>query len=452
MEELQQAIDMIAVTNMEAYYWWCIAFMLLIHAGFLSYEVGVSRVKNVLSTAMKNIMTLAFIIPTFYFFGWWIYNAFPDGLIPRFDELALAALPWSANMGPNVADHASGIFWGAFALFACTTASILSGSVIERIRLSAFVILSIVVGSVLWNLAAAWGWHGEGWFLTKFGYHDVGAAGVVHAIAGFFALGVLINLGARIGKYDVDGNPRQIFPHNLPSTLLGLMLIFVGFFGFLGGCIIVISGADWITIYGNPTNLSAFAFNALMGLAGGIIGAFISSRGEPFWVASGGLAGMIAVGAGLDLYYPGIAFIIAVIGGAIAPKIGHFLERRGIDDPVGAIAVHGFVGIWSVLAVGIFASGYPNVVGPDISFFGQLVCAIVIIALGFIPGYGISLLLKKANLLRIPEHAEDLGLDITEIPSSAYPEGIPATASREDIIGSASASVSAPVQKSPIIS
>ncbi|WP_218012763.1 ammonium transporter [Bacillus sp. AFS040349] len=433
MEELSQTYELFATTMIESFYWWCIAFMLLIHAGFLSYEIGVSRVKNVLASAMKNLMTIAVVIPTFYFFGWWIYNAFPDGLIPRMSDAALAALPWSENMGPNVADHASGIFWGAFALFAATTSSILSGAIIERIRLSAFVILAIILGSVIWNLAASWGWHGEGWFLTKFGYHDVGAAGVVHAIAGFFALGVLINLGPRIGKYTKEGKPINILPHNLPSTLLGLMLIFVGFFGFLGGCIIAVTNGEWMTIYGTPTNLSAFSFNALMGLSGGLIGSFIVTKGNPFWTASGGLAGVISVGAGLDLYHPALALIIAVIGGAISPFIGNFLEKRKIDDPVGAIAVHGFIGIWSVIAVGVFASGYPNINGPEISLLGQLICAGIIILLGFLPGYGISFMLKKLNMLRIPKHAELLGLDLTEIPGSAYPEGIPITPERSKL-------------------
>jgi ammonia channel protein AmtB len=422
-----EGFEHFAAIQIEVFYWWCIAIMLQIHAGFLTLEVGISRVKNVLATALKNIMTLAVVLPAFYFVGWWIYNAFPDGLIPRMSEAALAALPWSENMGPNITDHASGVFWGAFALFAATTSSILSGVLIERVRLSGFLILAAILGSVIWNLAASWGWHGEGWFLTQFGYHDVAAAGVIHAIAGFFALGVVVNLGPRIGKYTGDEKIVNILPHNLPSTLLGLMLIYVGFFGFLGGCIIAVTNGEWMTIYGTPTNLSAFVFNALMGLAGGLIGAYLGSKGEPFWVASGGLAGVISVGSGLDLYHPALAFVIAVIGGLMCPFIGNFLERKGIDDPVGAITVHGFIGIWSVLAVGIFASGYPNINGPEISFIGQLVCAAVVILLGFLPGYWTSLLLKKLNMLRIPKQAEMLGIDLTEIPATAFPEGIPST-------------------------
>jgi ammonia channel protein AmtB len=198
VESLKATFEMHQAMNVEVFYWWCTAIMFMIHAGFLAYEIGASRVKNALTSGMKNILTLSVIIPTFYFFGWWIYNAFPNGLIP-ID--ASAALPWSVSMGPDVKDMGTGIFFAAFALFGATTGSILSGAVIERIRLSAFLILAAILGSAVWILAGAWGWHPDGWLLTKLGYHDVGASGVVHAVAGFFALGVLMNLGARVGKF-----------------------------------------------------------------------------------------------------------------------------------------------------------------------------------------------------------------------------------------------------------
>lgn len=255
--DVQDALDTMATINNEFYYWVSIALMFLIHAGFLAYEVGASRSKNVLATAMKNLLALATIIASFYFVGWFLYNAMPSGFI-EFNEAAKAALPWGDNMGPNVQDSASGIFWGAFALFAATTGSIMSGAVLERIRTSGFLILTVLVGSVTWIIGAAWGWHGAGWMLTKLGFHDVGAAGCVHMIAGFATLGVLINLGPRIGRFLPDGTPVTIRPHNLPLTMLGLMLIFTGFFGFLMGCIIY-AGDGLTTIYASPTTMSAFA-------------------------------------------------------------------------------------------------------------------------------------------------------------------------------------------------
>ncbi|MBX7431437.1 ammonium transporter [Mycobacterium sp. Y57] len=424
--EVEDALASMTAVNNEFFYWMSIALMMLIHAGFLAYEIGASRSKNVLATAMKNLLAFATIVASFFFVGWFLYNAMPTGFI-EFSDAAKAALPWSENMGPNTADPASGIFWGAFALFAATTGSIMSGAVLERIRTSGFLILTVFVGSVVWIIGAAWGWHGGGWMLTKLGFHDVGAAGCVHMIAGFAALGILINLGPRIGRFLPDGTAVTIRPHNLPLTLLGLFLIFTGFFGFLMGCVIY-GPTGYATIYGSPTTLSAFAFNTLMGLVGGIIGAYVMSRGEPFWTISGGLAGVIACAAGLDLYHPALAFVIALVGGGLIPYIGKLLDRMKIDDVVGAVGVHGGMGLYSLIVAGIFLAGYPNTDGnPSISFWGQLVGALVFAALGFIPTYLLSLLLKKAGLLRIPPEVEEQGLDLSEVPATPYPEGIPVT-------------------------
>lgn len=422
--EVQQAIDDAAATatsmNSEFYYWMAIAIMLLIHAGFLAYEMGASRSKNVLATSMKNLLALGVIIPTFFFFGWFLYNSMPTG-VPRMDDLAKASLPWGENMGPNNLDSASGVFWGAFALFAATTGSIMSGAVLERIRTSAFMILAVVLGSVVWIIGAAWGWHPAGWLLTEFGLHDVGAAGCVHLIAGMFTLGVLLHLGPRIGRFASDGSPITIRPHNLPLTMVGLMLIFVGFFGFLMGCLIY-TGDGYTTIAGTPTNLSAFAFNTLMGLSAGVIGAYIASRGEPFWTISGGLAGVISVAPGLDLYHPAVAFVVAMVGGGLIPYTGKLLERFKIDDVVGAVSVHAGMGAFGLVACGVLLSGYPTPNGPDISLLGQVGSMAVFAALGFIPGYVLAFALKKAGVLRIPAEVELQGLDLSEVPATAYPE------------------------------
>jgi ammonium transporter, Amt family len=164
-----------------------------------------------------------------------------------------------------------------------------------------------------------------------------------------------------------------------------------------------------------------------MGFAGGVIGAYLASR-EPFMTMSGGLAGIISVAAGMDVYYPGLAFIIAVVGGATMPMVGKFVEKCGIDDAVGAVAVHGWCGFFGVVMVGVFASGYPSVPegAPAISFTGQLLSAVIIVITGFVPGYVISLALKKMNLLRVPPKVEAAGLDLVEIPAIPYPERVPA--------------------------
>ena len=152
--EVEDAISTMTSVNNEFFYWMSIALMMLIHAGFLAYEVGASCSKNVLATAMKNLLAFATIVASFFFVGWFLYNAMPSGFIEMTDA-ARAALPWSDNMGPNVQDPASGIFWGAFALFAATTGSIMSGAVLERIRTSGFLVLTVMVGSVTWIIGAA---------------------------------------------------------------------------------------------------------------------------------------------------------------------------------------------------------------------------------------------------------------------------------------------------------
>ena len=435
---LKAATASLTRTTAETFYFLTIPLMVLIHAGFLSYEMGASRAKNALASGIKNILAFAFIIPTFYYAGWFIYQAFPTGLtmsagpagISGYDYAVGAASPVGQAMGPNVGDSITGVFFGAFAMFAATTASIMSGSLIERIKIVGFTILAIVLGSFVWILGAAWGWHADGWLVTAFGYHDFGASGVVHAIAGFFTLGVLINLGARIGKFNPDGSANAIPGHSMPATLVGLMLIIAGFWGFLMGCVIFPGEAwSWFpstigTIYGTPVTLSAMTFNILMGFAGGAIAAWVMTH-DPFWMMSGALGGIISVAAGLDLYWPPMAFVIAMIGGVIMPLVARFVERMQIDDAVGAVALHGVVGLWGVVAVGIFASGYPALAtegAPVITLYGQVVGALVMAVLGFVPGYLVSLLLKKMGLLRAPREAELMGLDKAKVPAIAYPE------------------------------
>jgi ammonia channel protein AmtB len=438
--ELTAKANATGTTFSETFYYLTIPLMVLIHAGFLAYEMGASRSKNALASGIKNILAFAMIVPFFYYVGWWIYWAFPTGLsgsmgameISGFAYATEVAAPWSEYMGPNLDDRASGVFWGAFVLFAATTASILSGALIERIKLTGFVVLAIVLGAFVWILAAAWGWHADGWLVTEFGYHDFGAAGVVHMIAGFFTLGVLLNLGPRVGKFNADGSANQISGHSMPMTLIGLMLIIAGFWGFLMGCVIV-PGEAWswgndieATIYGTPMTISGMTFNTLMGFAGGIIGAWMVTR-DPFWMMSGALGGIISCAAGLDLWYPPMAFAIGFLGACAMPFIASTLEKFGIDDAVGAFSVHGFLGMWGVIVVGIAAQGYPAMFGEDvieISFIGQLVGAIVMALLGFVPGYVVSLLLKVTGQLRVPADAEIIGLDKVKVPASAYPEAL----------------------------
>ena len=329
--------------------------MWLIHAGFMSYEAGVARRKNVMATAMKNILTIAVVTPTFYYFGWWIYNCNqPACRSARTRATSPSAacqggIPWSDAFGPNLTNNINLIFFLAFLLFSWTTASIMSGAIIERARLSAYLVLACILGSVVWILDAAWGWSAGGWLTLRFGFHDSIASGVVHGVAGAFTLGVLFNLGPRIGKYTKDGLRGSFRPHNLHITALGLMLIFTGFYAFYGACLVIASTSfpGWANIYLSPTTLGSITMVITIGFAGGFTGGYFASRGDPFWTISGGLAGVIGVSAGADVYAPTLAYLLSMLTAVhrLTTPAGWIEKKIRVDDAVGAVAVHGVLGL-----------------------------------------------------------------------------------------------------------
>ena len=207
---------------------------------------------------------------------------------------------------------------------------------------------------------------------------------------------------------------------------MGLMLIFTGFYAFYAACLVIQSTTlpGWGSIYLNPTTLSSITFAITIGFAGGFTGGYFASRGDPFWTLSGGLAGVISVSAGADVYAPTMVYLIAIFGGALAVYAGGFIENKlRIDDAVGAVAVHGVCGFWSPLAVGLFAAGYPTGLNNvDSSLTGQLYAMMVFLPLGFFGGYIPSWILKKLNLLRVPPEVELEGLDQAEFQADFYPE------------------------------
>jgi len=414
----------------EQYYFFTVVLMWLIHVGFMSYETGVARKKNALATAMKNILTIAVVTPTFYYFGWWIYNCNQPGLPigPNSSDFTAAAcqggIPWSDTFGPNLTNNINLVFFLAFLLFSWTTASIMSGAIIERARLSAYLVLASILGSVVWILDAAWGWSAGGWLTLRFGFHDSIASGVVHGVAGAFALGVLFNLGPRIGKYTREGLARQFRPHNLHMTLLGLMLIFTGFYAFYAACLVISSTAfpGWANIYLSPTTLGTIAMIITFGFAGGFTGGYFASRGDPFWTVSGGLAGVISVSAGADVYAPTLGYLLAMASAAMVVYAGTWIEKSmRVDDAVGAVAVHGVAGFLGLLWVGVFAAGYPTGVNNvDSSIGGQLIGIATFLPLGFLTGWFASWVMKKLNLLRVPPEVELMGLDVAEYEPNLY--------------------------------
>lgn len=447
-------IGALTVIFTEFYYWLTIPLMFLIHVGFCLYEVGASRRKNTTHTLLKNVMLIPLITITFYFFGWWIYFAFPNGpFIFQGKGLIAApnAVPWSELMGTHLGgppadgsltsadDNAfwariNGVFWAAFLLFAWTAASIVSGSLIERVRSQAFWILAVMIGSVTWIIDAAWGWHWDGWMVKLLGYHDAYASGVIHAIAGGTALGALVHLGPRLGKFRKDGTPRNIPLQNPWLVSIGLFLIYTGFWGFYVACNVPIIDAEAIgasgavftatNIYLTPTTLSAITMNFLLSLSGGLLAGYAVSRGDAFWTFSGGLAGVIAASAGNDLYHPLQALFIGAIGTFIAYKLHNWVEKKyKIDDAVGAVAVHGYAGVAGLIISGFVLWGYPSSGFEgyaSITPWGQTIgAAIMFLVLGFLPAWIVCGILKKFGILRIPERVELAGLDFRNTLSDA---------------------------------
>lgn len=440
----------------EFYYWLTVVIMFFIHVGFCMYEVGVSRHKNHMHTLMKNTMLIPLVTITFFFFGWYIYFAFPNGpFINGGIVEAPNAVPWSEVMGTSMggteglhSDWAriNGVFWAAFLLFSWTAASIVSGSVIERIKSSGFWVLAVAIGSFFWIIDAAWGWHAGGWMVVLLGYHDAYASGVIHAVAGGFGLGVLVVLGPRIGRFRKDGTPRNINPRNPWLVTIGLFLIYTGFWGFYVACNVPmwdIQAGDEVfysatNIYLAPTTLSAITVNFLMSLSGGLLMGYLISKGDAFWTYSSGLAGIIAASAGNDLYHPIQSMIIAAIGVVFMYKLHFFVERKfKIDDAVGAVAVHGYAGFFGVVIAGFVLWGYPS--SPDDSFaninpLGNFVGAIIMFfVLGFVPGWTLSKILNAFGMLRIPWQIELMGLDAAAAQSAAEDEAEIITAEHEAI-------------------
>ena len=415
----------------EFYYWVAVVFMFLIHIGFCLYEVGASRRRNHMHTLLKNVMIIPVVTITFFLFGWWIYNAFPRFPFLGGLEDAASSLPSASAMGQNLDadDRLTGVFWAAFLMFSWTAASIVSGSVIERIRSSALWIHAIAIGSILILISESWGWHSQGWMVELLGFHDGYASGVIHAISGGYALGLLTVLGPRVGKFAADGTPKAIPPHNPWLLTIGIFMIYAGFWGFYAACNIPItaaeaaglSGTDWTTttIYNTPTTLSGITANFLMALSGGMMAAYVISKGDAFWTFSGGLAGLIAASAGNDLYHPMHALLIGAVGVVIAYVLHFWVEKRfKIDDAVGAVAVHGYAGFFGVIIAGFMLWGIPA--SPNESYavitpWGQTIGAVILFfLLGYFPAWTIAKFQKSLGYLRIPETVEIQGLDYAE--------------------------------------
>ena len=446
-------VDALTTIFTESYYWITVVMMFLIHAGFCTYEVGASRRKNVLHTLMKNTMLIPLVTVTFFFFGWYVYFAFPN--VPfasgGFSDASFAE-PWDEFMGAHMQDRILGVFWAAFLLFSWTTASIVSGAVIERIKTSAFLIFAVLIGSFTWILDAAWGWHPGGWMVQILGYHDAYASGVVHAIAGGSALAILCVLGPRIGKFGPNGEVNEIKPHNPWLVTVGLFLIFTGFWGFYAACNVPIIdiGGEAGTFF-SATNIYLDADDA--------VGDRLQLPDVLLGRSDGGLHRHQGRSV-LDLFrrprrhHRGLCRqrSLSPVAGAL-----HRCGRRGVHDlhaPLGRAAVQdrrcGRRGrrarlrwvlrrrrVW-LRALGLSGREHRCLATtprarrrsrcsttpeglPQINPVGQILGAIIMFwVLGFLPCYVLARVLQYFKMLRVPREVELAGLDTHQL-GDAYP-------------------------------
>ena len=289
------------------------------------------------------------------------------------------------------------------AMFAATGATIVSGAVAERVKLSSFMVFALLFVGVAYPVAGSWHWGGG--ILAELGFKDFAGSTVVHAFGGFGALACVMVLGPRRGKYTENGI-KPIPAHNFPLAAIGVFLLMFGWYGFNGGSV----------LSAEPGALGLVFTTTTLAACAGALGAMFTSwfalkKPDLSMALNGILAGLVGITANADVVSVGSAIIIGAIAGVIVVFAIAWLDRSKIDDPVGAISVHGICGIWGTLACAIFA---------DFDFMVQLQGALLVSAFAFIFAYVVFSILKAVMGVRVSEEEEDRGLDITEHGQEAY--------------------------------
>ena len=304
-------------------------------------------------------------------------------------------------------------------MFAATAATIVSGSVAERVKLPSFMIFATLLVAFAYPVSGGWKW-GAGW-LDAMGFYDFAGSSIVHAFGGFAALACVLILGPRKGKY-ANGQIKPILGHSMPLATIGVFLLFLGWFGFNGGSVL---SAD-------PYNVSfVFCTTALAAVTGALVSMLVSwvwlKKPDLSMALNGILAGLVGITAGADSVGMFDAIIIGAVAGALVVFSIVLFDRIKIDDPVGAISVHGICGIWGTLAVGIFNA--------EISIGTQLVGTLAISAWAFVFSFIVFGIIKVAIGVRVSEEDETTGLDVAEHGQPAYStEAAPSLQSSSPVI------------------
>ena len=387
------------------------------HAGFALVESGFCRKKNAIAVLIKNFGVVAIASLVFYCVGYGFMFGegtliglglfFPDGT-----EADVGTLPVLVHL----------FFQLVFAATACT---IVSGAVAERARLGTFLAFSALATAFVYPVVGHWVW-GGGW-LADLGFLDFAGSTVVHLVGGAMALAGAIAVGPRLGKYDKSGNARPFPAHNFPLAALGALILWLGWFGFNGGSTVSAAEPASIARIVLVTNLAASAgFLSALAYVKQRTGSLDLSMG-----INGALAGLVSITAGCDVIAPLPAMIVGLLGAILCVEAVFFLERRCIDDPVGAIAVHGACGAFGTLAVGLFGDGVGLFLGHGaaqlgIQALGVAAAAAFAFSAGGILWFGLKALVPGG--IRVDEAHEHEGLDLAECGVPAYGEELRAHA------------------------
>ena len=393
----------------------CTALVFFMHLGFAFLEIGLTRQKNTINILFKNIFIITVGLLLYCLVGFnLMYPGFAEGSLGLF---GFAGAGLDAPMVKGALDLAYNegyTYWTDFlfqGMFAATAATIVSGAVAERMKLGPFMIFTIIYVGFIYPWVGSWKWGGGFLQMRETPFYDFAGSTLVHSVGGWAALIAVWLLGSRIGKFK-DGKPQAIPGHNIPLATAGVLILWLGWFGFNGGSVL---SAD-------PTGTSlTLVTTCLAAAAGGVIAFLVSTllykNFDLTMFLNGILGGLVGITAGADQMSPTDAIIIGAIAGAIIVFAVSLIDKLKLDDPVGAIAVHLVCGIWGTLAVGIFGS----LAGWD-QFVSQLVgvgsYALVCIVSLFL----IIFALKKTVGIRVSEKEELEGLDKHEHGMNAYPD------------------------------
>lgn len=412
--ELQYAMDTF-------YFLVCGALVMWMAAGFAMLESGLVRAKNTTEILTKNVALFAIASFMYLLCG---YEFMYDGgyflsatdNVKSMDDAAIAAvLAASAEAGfdgDSVYSGASDFFFQV--VFVATAMSIVSGAVAERMKLWAFLIFAVVMTGFIYPMEGSWTWNGDSVFgLYSLNYSDYAGSGIVHLAGAAAALAGVLVLGARKGKYGPNGEINAIPGSNLPLATLGMFILWMGWFGFNGGSTLKLGG---ISV---ANEVASVFLNTNAAAAGGLIAALLVARilfgkADLTMTINGALAGLVAITAEPADPSPIMATAIGAVGGVIVVFSILALDKLKIDDPVGAISVHGVVGLWGVFAV-LISDG-------DATFVGQLVGVLTIFVWVFVTSLIVWLIIKAIMGVRVTDEEEFEGVDISECGMEAYPE------------------------------